>query len=245
MKRLKKFLSASKINVIAFILMVSLALVASIGAAHAAVGYLVQSTGVGVRMYEIGVSLLENGERVSWRDYVKETAQWDENHGVLLRNMLQDGKQVVVGQSYSEELSVRNSGAINEYVRVSIYKYWVDKKTGEKRLDLEPAYIDLHLLCDATGFNNGWHLDSASSTAERTVLLYDSLLYSEVELGGEGGGPSITQVFSDTLTIDPRVASDRHPITGEYLYKDVEFRIEISVNSVQEHNTSWEDVSWS
>lgn len=244
MKRLKKFLSASKINVIAFILMVSLVLVASIGAAHAAVGYLVQSTGAGVRMYEIGVSLLENGDRVSWRDYLKD-GSWDENHGeVLLRNMLQEGKQVVVGQSYPEALSVRNSGTINEYVRVTIIKYWVDKKTDEKRLDLKPEYIDLHLLCDATGFNNGWILDKSSVTETRTVLYYNSLLYSEGELGGEGGGPSITSVFSDTLTIDPRVASERDPRTGEYLYKDVEFRIEVTVNSVQEHNTSW-DGAWS
>lgn len=251
MKRLKKFLSASKLNVAVFILATSLVLTATFGAASAAASYLAETYSTRIQMYDIGISLLENGERISWRDYTSsEDGTWDERTGVLLRNMLGEGKSVQLGRTYPEELAIRNSGFINEYVRVEVRKYWLDAQ-GNKMQELSPDLIHLNLLCDETGHDNGWMLDKEASTPERTVLYYKYLLYAENEEGQ--GGASLTEAFSDTLTIDPSIATSvtqtttkengYTTITTTYDYDGVQFRIEVQAHGVQEHNA--EDAAWS
>ena len=44
----------------------------------------------------------------------------------MLEGMLAEEEELVVGKKYNEELSVKNTGDIDQYVRVSIYKYWID-----------------------------------------------------------------------------------------------------------------------
>ena len=41
--------------------------------------------------------------------------------------MLGKDEKVALGKKYEEKLTVKNSGAIDEYVRVSIVKSWTDK----------------------------------------------------------------------------------------------------------------------
>lgn len=248
MKKLKNFLSAGKTNVVIFVIVVALILTATIGAASAAVISLMSTR---IEMYDIGVSLLENGERVSWRDYTSASdGTWSENEGVLLANMLDENEDVCLGKAYPEELSVRNSGAINQYVRVEVRKFWLDAN-GDKMQELSPDLIQLNLLCDATGHDNGWLLDKDASTPERTVLYYNQLVYSE--MGEEQAGPSVTEPFTDTLTINSSIAqavtqsvtkeNGYTTITNIYTYDGVQFRIEAQVHAVQEHNA--EDAAWS
>ena len=63
-----------------------------------------------------------------------------------------------------EELAVINNDAINEYVRVTVYKYW--EKDGEKAVDLDPSLINLHFVTGA------WVIDEEASPSERPVLYY-------------------------------------------------------------------------
>lgn len=250
MNKLKNFLSASKTNVVIFVVVVALILTATIGAASAAAVSLLSSR---VQMYDIGVSLLENGERISWRDYTSsDDGTWEENEGVLLANMLdkEKGEEVCLGKTYPEELAVRNSGTINQYVRVEIRKFWLDAD-GNKMQELTPDLIHVNLLCDATGHDNGWMLDKDASTPERTVLYYSQLLYSEKEDGQEG--PSVSEPFTDTLMIDPEIGKSvtqtvtkqdgYTTVTNVYTYDGVQFRVECQVHAVQEHNA--EDAAWS
>src|SRR5699024_4240659 len=130
----------------------------------------------------IGVTLVENGAAVSSRDY--EGDGWSESAGTLLSGMLEEGEKLALGKPYEEALSVTNSGTIDAFVRVILTRSWVNSE-GEKDTSLSPELIDLNLL---TG--NGWVVDEAASTAERTVLYYTSA----VPAGGS------TAALSDTIS---------------------------------------------
>ncbi len=234
-KRPKKLLPPA-VTAVLFTAAMALLIFGSVESTRAALTYYSETYASRVQMYDIGVSLNENGERVSWRDYNSSAnGTWNENTGVLLEHMLPEGESVEVGKTYQENLNVSNSGTINQYVRVTIYKYWTDAG-GKKMQSLSPELIDLHLV----NLGTDWLLDEAASTPERTVLYYNKLLYAE------GEGASETPLFADTLTINKMIATKVHQqvetegeyttITTTYDYDGVQFRVEAKVDAVQEHN---------
>ncbi len=206
----------------------------------------------GLELDEIGITLLENGLPVSSRNYNQADQKFDissndkdpnkQDQGILLADMLKneaEGK-LKIGATYDESLSVKNSGKIPEYVRVTVYKYWVsvDDKGNEKRFDAYDAegkeilnkLIDLHFLED-----NGWVIDHSSDTKERTVLYYQTKVPS-----GETTNP-----FTDTLRIDDKiidygikVPTDNTGLswTWSWVADGLEFRIEAEADGVQDHN---------
>ena len=138
---------------------------------------------------------------------------------------------MIPGKRYKERLGVTNSGSIDSYVRVILYKSWTDPK-GNKDTSLSPKLIDLNLL---TG--NGWVADENASTDERTVLYYTGILPA-----GES-----TPDFADTLKIDNSVADrvtetvsqdadGNKTITTVYEYDGYRFNLEAEVDAVQTHN---------
>ncbi len=242
MKQWKQILTHPITSVVAFALAAVLLLFSGIGGARAALTYYSETYTSRYGMYDIGVSLIENGSRVAWRDYTGEDT-WDETDtddhvGVLLSSMIPEGESLKLGANYTEELCVTNSGTINQYVRVSIYKYWLDAD-GNKLTNLSPSLIDLNLI----NLDSAWLLDESASTTERTVLYYNKLLNA-----GE-----TTPLFSDTLTISGMVATKvtqtsettdgKTVITTTYDYNGVRFLLEAKVDAVQEHNA--QDAAWS
>ncbi len=238
MKKFKKYLKSPASAISLFVLAAVLLAFSSIGAARAALTYFSETYASRVQMFDIGVWLLENGDRVSWRDYNSAAdGTWNEATDALLANMLGEGEQLKIGKAYDEALSIRNSGKINHYARVTIYKYWEDAN-GNKMQNLSPGLIDLNLV----NLGSDWILDESSSTAERTVLYYNKLLKA-----GETSVP-----FTDELTIDSmlatKVTQSEEAITNEkgdnigtritttYDYDGVKFNIEATVDAVQEHN---------
>ncbi len=194
----------------------------------------------GVELDQIGVSLIENGDvehPVSSRDYDRASHQFVVGgDGILLKNMLK-GEELKLGCAYPEVLTVYNSGSIPEYVRVTIYKYWVDEngnrfaaydKDGNELLN---KLIKLNIL---TG--NGWVHDTTSDTKERTVLYYQSVL---------NPGKS-TNAFTDTLTIDNSIIdyADRNVTrstdgkTISWVADGKTFQIEVEADAVQNHNAA-------
>ena len=120
-----------------FALAVLLLLGSMAGSSQAALTYYSENYSATLQMYDIGVTLMENERDVSWRNYAQRDDRWDEGGGALLSLMLytgQNGEQesLQLGKDYKEALRVRNSGNIDEYVRVLIYRYWVDV---EKKAD--------------------------------------------------------------------------------------------------------------
>lgn len=200
----------------------------TVGSTRAALTYYSENYGAEVTVSNIGVSLLENGETVSRRDY-DSNGEWNETSGALLADLQEE--TIVPGREYDEALAVSNSGSIDSYVRVILNKSWTDSE-GSTDPNLSPELIDLNLLTD-----NGWIIDEDASTAERTILYYTNILPA-----GE-----TTPALSDTVRIDPAVAdkvteevtTDENgykTITFTYAYDGYTFELEAEVNAVQTHN---------
>ncbi|MBD5486714.1 MAG: hypothetical protein HDR18_14545 [Lachnospiraceae bacterium] len=221
MRKKLKF-GSPKLTAALFILAGVLLFGSSIGGASAALTYFSESYRSQVEMYDIGVTLNENGKGIANRDYQSYSdGKWEEGVGVLLENRWSDENPLQLGKAYEEAVSVTNSGSIDQYVRVSLYKYWV--KNGEKQQNLDPGLIELNLA----NAGSGWIIDTSASTAERTVLYYNRILGV-----GETSVPA-----TDTLTISAKV------LDAEEQYNGAEFRIEAEVDAVQTHNA--EDAIWS
>lgn len=107
----------------------------ALGSTRAALTYYSENYSAEITVNQIGVSLLENGEVVSSRNY--ENDKWNETSGELLKNMLGENEKLKLGKKYDETLSVANSGTIDQYVRVRIYKYWMkeDRSAYGRRSD--------------------------------------------------------------------------------------------------------------
>lgn len=182
---------------------------------RAALTYYSENYSAELQMFDIGVTLLENGNEVSWRNYARKDDEWQEGGGELLSHLLEgeNGGKVQPGRAYEEKLSVRNSGFIDEYVRVIIYRYWEDKD-GNRVTDMPPALIDLGLS------GGGWIEDASAGTEERTVLYYTGI----VPAGQQ------TPALSDTLTIKEETAV---MLEG---HEGIRFVLEAEVNAVQTHN---------
>lgn len=229
MKRITEIMRAKKTTAILFALAAILLLGSGIGAAKANLGVFSDAYSSRVSMQDIGVSLLENGDVVSYRNYdsAKADGTWNaEVPGVLLSNMIAGNDKLVFEKKYPEAISVKNSGSINTYVRVSIYKYWTDAD-GKKMTELTPDLIKLHFV------NGGsWIEDTAARTSERTVYYYNKLL------NAGDTTPNLTDTLAISNTVAKKVSqrTEGNKIITTYDYDGVNFHVEAHVDVVQEHN---------
>lgn len=234
MKKLKQRFHGKKSTVVLFLVAGILLVSGGIGSANAALSYYSERYTAQMEIPDIGVTLVEksaNGSRnICSRNYTGSNGIWEQTSDSLLQDMLQetDGK-LLLGRKYVEELSVKNSGSIDEYVRVAITKSW-RKQDGTKETTLAPALIELHMT------QNGWLIDEAASTEERTVLYWPKIL----KIGEK------TPSFVDSLKINEKIASkvkketttegEYTTITTTFLYDGVTFQVEAEVDAVQTHN---------
>lgn len=227
---------SDKVNYILLAAAVVLLSASGVGSANAALTYFSENYTAQVEMYDIGVTLTETSasgtKDISSRDYTGSGDVWEESQGVLLEDMLDETDGTLLpGREYTEELAVRNSGNIDEYVRVRIYKYWTSED-GSREQDLAPALIDLNLT------DSGWILDESAATEERTVLYWPQVL----PVGAS------TPAFTDTLAIDSSITSKVSTETRTeggvtttvttFDYDGVQFHIEAEVDAVQTHNAA-------
>ena len=131
-----------------------------------------------------------------------------------------------VGKKYDENVRVVNTseGGYDEYVRVSVYKYWKDGKNKDTFLD--PKLIDLEVA-------NGWYEDKTAETLERKVYyLAKPLAYNE----SHDLIKSVT-IGNEVLTYVKTVDGDKTGVVvDEYQYNGKTFYVEIMVDAVQTHN---------
>lgn len=231
MKKKKSF----KMNPVFLLVAAAILLMTSaVGSTQAALTYYSETYTAGTTLSRIGVTLVENDQDVSWRDYIEE-GEWREHSGTLLNNLLSTDEELVLGKSYDEVLKVRNTGEIDTYVRVILTKSWQDDQ-GVKNPMLSPDMIDLNIV---TG-ENGWVTDDASTTPERMVLYYTKAL----PIG------ETTPAFTDTLRIDPAIGTkvteyvetktengrEYKTIVYEFDYDGYTFVIRADIDAVQTHN---------
>ena len=204
----------------------TLLVASTVGSTRAALTYYSENFSAEVTVSNIGVTLLENGEAVGHRNYVSGGA-WDETAGVLLENMLEEDEKLALGKDYEEKLSVQNSGAIDNYVRVTLRKSWQDEEG--KKTNLSPELIELDIL-----EGNGWVIDDSASTEERIVLYYTSIL----PVGAE------TPAFTEAISINPIIGTkvvktvEGSVVTYEHEYNGYKFVVEADVDAVQTHNAA-------
>lgn len=226
MKKLKKFMFSPKGTLAVFGAAMVLLLLSSIGGAKAALQEYSNIHETQIATEHIGVSLAEeSGVTVT---SVDSDDNQGASHELALPGIKGEGKdgKAKPGTAYEEKLSVVNNGgtagsdkAIEQYVRVTIYKSWW--KDGAKQKDLYPSFIKLDL---DNAVKNGWTIDSSATTQERTVLYYTRPL---------AVGESVPVVNS--ITIDPAVSTTTNA-DGTYPYQGCEFKVEVEVDAVQTHN---------
>ena len=227
----------NRLNTAVLLAVAALLLLAStVGSTQAALTYYSDNYSAEVTVSNIGVTLLENDVEISLRNYIGDKDKlWDETTGSLLTNMLSDDddedtdpEKLVLGKKYPERISVKNSGAIDSYVRVILRKSWQDEN-GVKNTVLSPDYIKINTLT-----SDGWVIDDNASKNETIVMYYTKVL----PVGAE------TPDCTDTLSIDPEVgkelikhvSADGKTVTYEYKYGEYTFNIEAEVDAVQTHN---------
>lgn len=212
---MKKILSSPKATIVLFALAALLLGFGGINAIQAAPRIESADYRAQVQLSNINVAVTENGS-------VK-----DEQEELLADMLTRAGDtELKIGKAYDEVLAVRNTRrpsstnegeGIPEYVRVSVYRYWTDG--NGKAVNLNPEYIKLNFLTD-----NGWTIDEAASTPERTVLYYKDI----VEVDGE------TTPFVDKVTIDSAVTTQISG--GDYDYENYDFHVKVTADAVQTHN---------
>ena len=127
MKRKKHFLASPVLFLAAA---AALLLLSTVGSTRAALTYYSENYEMNMEVSSIGVSLLENGKVVSNRNYTDRgwvsgsVGEDGEPRGALLEGRFQGEEKLVPGKVYEEALSVQNSGEIDSYVRVILYRSW-------------------------------------------------------------------------------------------------------------------------
>lgn len=200
----------------------------TVGSTRAALTYYSDNYSAQVNMDNIGVTLLENGEGVSYNNYETTGEEGNGAKGTLLGNLLGKDEKIVPGKKYAEKLSVQNSGNIDTFVRVVLTKSWKDP-AGNKNTKLSPDLIQLNVLSQ-----NGWVKADVESSPERIVLYYTNVLAA-----GE-----TTPDITDTIRIDNEIAEkvtkvpEGTTVRYVYDYNGYTFNIDAEVNAVQTHNAA-------
>lgn len=250
---MKKIRRSPVVAGLLFLLAVVLLFAGSVGGTQAALQIYSSDYISAFELDHIGITLYENGTPVSFRNYGDAAASGftEKQDGDLVLKTLEDDPSFQIGRKYPFVITCKNTGTIDHYLRVTVYKYWVQVGEGEKfglkgwfhglssntekLLDEEkhsPATIHLGYN-GSEGYNtSAWAKDPDSSTAERDVYYYTGIL----PVGGE------TAPLFDTLWVDSSVAKSvitktvGSLTTYTYAYDGYGFVVQAEADAVQTHN---------
>lgn len=234
MNKLKKWLRSPAATILGFAVAAGLLLFSTVGGVRAALRTPSDYFGAEVSMRSIGVTLLENGDPVSYRDFNEEgdyeNGEFGEGTGVLLENMLGEGEKLQLAKKYPEAIAVENSGEIDQYVRVTLYRYWLKAGSDtEKDPTVSPGLIHIEL-----DNQKEWILDTDSSTAERSVFYYSKKLTQ-----GEKSSALTKSIMIDgSIVTKMREEVDGNTIRHSYDYNGRQFVLYATVDAVQDHHAA-------
>ena len=204
---------SSLVTGLLFVLAIGLLLFSAVGSARAALNVQSEILTSDIRMLDIGVELDGKGGAVSG--------------SALLDGMLGSDSKLLPGKVYDAPVSVKNSGIIDEYVRVVVYKYWKDA-SGKKTAVFDPSMIEL-------GYASGWTPDNSNATST----------YKEQEIWYYTGGPleagdsiallKTVMINDDILTLCTQKTVG-NKIYTIFEYDGAQFCVEIEADGVQTHN---------
>lgn len=254
---MKKVLRSPMVTVLLLLTALLLLTVGSIGGARAALNIQSDIYTSQFSLSDIGVALTEEGAEVASRNYnsIAKNGQWFGNDDGLYMNAISSisipcmveragDSSFQIGKTYPLALGVKNTGSIPEYVRVTVYKYWVDSPMldqehgvhgwfdgrGSKKQNLDPSLIEIIWDADnpSAAAAPGWSLDKDSGTSERTVFYYNGIL-----------NPGGTAQFAGAVRISEKVlqsvkeVKEGNTVKYVYAYDGRGFVIEAQVDAVQ------------
>lgn len=217
----KKINKTSLITVLLAVLGVCLLVVGGIGGARAA---LTESDDFTAEMttQTIKVELYEKSGQTEEPVRICDSSK-PEEVGTLLKDL----KTLPVGEPYNEELTVKNTGSADAFVRITVYKYWTNDEG--KQVELDPQYIKLT-------FGEGWVEDEAARTTERTVLYYTNALKPNDTTKAAITKIAASSGLSKLVKQDVKETGGRTVITSTYKYDGLNLNLEASVDAIQTHN---------
>ncbi len=180
------------------------------------------------------------GNLVEYLGYTNDT-----HYGNTPAYKLGNPGEVIPGKKYEERITAENGSNIDQYVRLTVRKYWVDSE-GNKDTTMDPGLIKLTYGNKAYN-DSAWKINSKEHTEESDTYYLKSML--------KGNSKPAPDLF-DTLQIDASVYDLEEPltttthreggpddaevtvITYEYDYDDFTFYIEADVQAIQTHNVN-------
>ena len=234
MKKIREFLSRPAVTAVLFALALLLLGSSTVGGARAALNIQSEYYNSEVELLNIGVALLEDQGEGGIQNFVVVSGKgglMGENSPIAKIVKAEKGK-LYAGRAYPESLAVRNTADINEYVRVAVYKYWVDEQ-GKKYPDMNSDWITLNF--DLSG---DWSIDDTlgSTTEERTILYYSKLLAPGEETTPFLKSIVISKEATRVVEESELTADNTLLIKWEYVYNGKQFCLEVLVDGVQDHN---------
>jgi len=230
MKKFKDFLGKPLVTGALFAVALALLLIGSVGGTRAALNIQSEYYNSEVEVLNIGVALIEQDADGKYQEVSGKNALMGKN--TPIGKAVNTESKIYVGRSYPETLAVRNTADINEYVRVAVYKYWLDEN-GNKFSEMDSEWIKLGFV---TG--NGWSIDGESTTEERTVLYYDKAIAPGEETTPFMDSILISKDATKKITKTEVVEGGVTKISWTYDYNGKQFCIAAYVDSVQDHNAA-------
>lgn len=259
MNKLTKFFTSVPGIVLVFVIAALPLIFGGIGSARAALTYYSDTYQSQVSMKNIGVQLNElddNGDfhPVTMRTFDANTADglvWDEGarnnySGHLLNYMNAPEFNLELGRKYHEEISATNTGKIDQYVRITVYKYWLNGDNQivkaadvSKSHAISPELIKINYI----NVDNGiWIEDLSARTLERQVFYYHKLLPVGEKTESLTESISIDSDFMKyvNVTVSESTSEDENgnkKIEKEFNYDSpYTFVLRADVDAVQTHN---------
>jgi len=228
---MKKHRLKKSVGILAMLVVAAgLLIFSSVGGARAALTYYSETYTSQFEMFDIGITLLENDKPVNQRNYSKEKRAFEVAGDQVLLNHID---KFEFGKVYTEEIAVQNTGTIDEYVRLTIRKYWVNAD-GTKRTDLDPRLIKVTFINDGQWIRDPQYSDDQT---ERSVLYYHVPIAK-----GAKTVPATSQITVDSAVkavvdqVDTTKDGNMTIITTTYTYNGLKFVLEAEAEGVQTHN---------
>ena len=108
-------------------------------------------------------ALIESTEYVSQFQFPTLRIALSQDSGKMF-GMLKGDDKLIPGKKYPVNVTVSNTGSVDEYTRVTIYRYWLGKD-GKQDTTLDAKLIQYEV-------DSSWKKDDTKSTDEMSIFYY-------------------------------------------------------------------------
>ncbi len=142
-------------------------------------------------------------------------------------------EKIAPGKKYDSKVSVKNTGAANEYVRVVVRKYWTDNKG--KNTTVDPSLIELEPAAPS-----GYSWKAVVKTPEETIYYLNNQIAGGATVDLFKSVRINEKVATNGRIIydDPQKEGTTTTINYRYEYEGLKFNVEAEVQAVQTHNAA-------